>query len=65
MNKNYSNLHENFSDFGNNMERLFLKHPVVLPPLITQDSWFLSKTFTNLANLLPIPYLSNIEIRNE
>ena len=29
MKKNYSNLFENSSDFGNNMGRLFLKHPVL------------------------------------
>ena len=41
-----------------------LKYSVELPPLILQNSWFLSKIFTHLTNLLPNPYLSNVEIRN-
>ena len=36
-----------------------LNYLVVLPPLIMQDSWFLSKVFTHLINLLPKPYIYN------
>ena len=39
-----------------------LKYLVVLPPFIMQDYWFWSKIFTHLTNLLPNPYLSNVEI---
>ena len=41
------------------------KYLVVLPPLIMQNSWFLSKIFPHLRNLLPNPYLSIVEIRNK
>ena len=41
-----------------------LKNLVVLPPLIMQETWFLSKNFTHLTNLLPNPHLSNVEIIN-
>ena len=41
------------------------KYLEVLPLLIMQDSWLLSKIFNHFINLLANPYLSNVEIRNE
>ena len=40
-----------------------LKYCVVKPPLITQDSWLLSKTLIHFKKFFPKPYFSNTEIR--
>ena len=39
------------------------KYFVVVPPLITQDSWSLSKIFTHKIEFLPKPYFSRVKIK--